>query len=207
MHLPHIRVLPYQGKPASLYCWLICGSTITIKIKIKIYTVGCDIAFYFLIPFSIILFVCVRLAMTLRAARRQAMNRHGVRNTDSSVTTMLVLLLGVFLVCQIPGIFNRINGVLYRLHERSHFVGDIVLSHFVWPICTNINSSVNCPIYLAYNKHFRSQLCQRCTRGSTINHDYELTWSKINSILKRPAIGRTTKKWNNVSHKISRSFE
>ena len=140
-----------------------------------IYMVGCDSAFYTLIPFSILLYVCVRLAMTLRAARRQAMNRHGTRNADTSVTTMLVVLLGIFLVCQIPGIFNRINGVLYRLYGRGHFVWDKVLIFLVWPICTIFNSSVNCLIYLTYNKQFRRKICQRCTRGSTINHDYELT--------------------------------
>ena len=141
-----------------------------------IYMAGCDSAFYSVTPFSILFFVCVRLAMTLRAARRQAMNRHGTRSADTRVTTMLVVLLGVFLVCQIPGIFDRINGILYRLYGRSNLVEDIVLTYLVWPICTIFNSSVNCLIYLAYNKQFRRKLCQGCTRGSTINYDYELTW-------------------------------
>ena len=138
-----------------------------------IYVVGCDITFRFLTPFSILLYVCVRLTMTLRAARRHEINRHGAHNADTRVTTMLVVFLGVFLVCQTPSIYIRISIVLTRgliSHER-----DMVMYYLFSPLCILFNSSVNCLIYLAYNKQFRRNLCQRCTRGPTINTAYGLT--------------------------------
>ena len=140
-----------------------------------IYVVGCDITFRFLIPFSILLYVCVHLSMSLHAARRQQINRHGARSTDTRVTTMLVVLLGVFLFCQTPNICMRIFDVLYRLYGLRCPGGHKVMDFLLSPLCTIFNSSVNCLIYLAYNKQFRRKLPQRCTRRSTMNYGYEVT--------------------------------
>ena len=177
-----------------------------------IYVVGCDITFRFLVPVSILLYVCVRLAMTLRAATRQQMIRHGTHNTDTRVTTMLVVFLGVFLVCQTPSIYMRISFVLTRVYGRIILERDMVMYYLFSPLCIIFNSSVNCLIYLAYNKQFRRKLCQRCTRGSTTNPAYELTWSKINftsegrSYVERPLSGMTSSGKNSWSFEWSRDI-
>ena len=62
------------------------------------YTFGCQIIGIFLFPFCMLLLFCVRIALSLHAARQQPINRHGVR-PDTKMTSMLLLLLGIFLVC------------------------------------------------------------------------------------------------------------
>ena len=63
-----------------------------------IYMLGCDTIGIFLIPFCMLLFSCVRITLSLRAARRHPINRHGER-PDTRTTSMLLILLGIFLVC------------------------------------------------------------------------------------------------------------
>ena len=135
-----------------------------------IYVVGCDITFRYVIPLSLLLYFCVRLVLTLRAVRRvPQINRHGGRNVNNRITMMLVVLLGVFLVCQTPNILTRIWDI-FVLYEFSFLCEwSYMVINYISPLCIIFNSSVNCLIYIVYNGRFRRMLCKGCIHRSEIS--------------------------------------
>ena len=140
-----------------------------------IYEFGCNVMFRFLIPFGMLLFFTARIIITLRASRRKQLGRHGGHQVDRKLTSMLLVLLGVFLVCHV-----YIWGVAIALllHDLGHAECDfiILLCAFITAhILYVLNSSVNCLIYIVYLKEFRRLLCKKRTDRAQQNQDYELS--------------------------------
>ena len=135
-----------------------------------IYTIGCNAMFRYLIPFVMLLFFCVRIVTALRASRRQQLDRIGRQQVDTKITSMLLVLLGVFLVCHVSiWIWNFLH-----IFSSIPFIY-MAFGVPVIDVLYILNSSVNCLIYLIYIKQFRRLLCGRCTRCLHQNQDYELT--------------------------------
>ena len=139
-----------------------------------IYHVGCKLIFCFLIPLAMLSFFCVRLITSLRASRWQPKDHHGGRHTNRSVTSMLVVLLGIFLACHIPNHLQSIlrtvfvHGLHYPSPREVSILGDI------FNIILLMNSSVNWIIYFVYIREFRRLQCKRCSNGAKQGEDYEM---------------------------------
>ena len=155
------------------------GSALSVKALIEnklyfyIYHVGCAWTFRFLIPAGMLIFFCVRLIIALRVARKQPITRHGAHQDDTRITSMLVFLLGIFLIYQIcVYVIALLNMFLpMQRHIRIWLYATfpvIKLSHI-------LNSSVNWLIYVAYIKEFRKILCECCTCSSQQNHVRDLS--------------------------------
>ena len=140
-----------------------------------IYIVGCDIMFRFLLPLGMLMYFCIRLIVILRVARRHPMNRHNGRDVDASITSMLVILLGIFLVCQSPNILSRILDVFIARGVHSLCPWNQTVIIYMSPTLIIFNSSINCLIYIAYINQFRQMLSEGYTHPPEQNHDYELT--------------------------------
>ena len=134
---------------------------------------GCIAVITFLIPFCMLLFFCVRIIITLRASRSRQLGRIGGQQVDRKVTSMVLVLLGIFLVCQlyswIVTLLSHIPVDIFPRHMGFFYAEPIMDVLFIF------NSSVNCLIYLVYMKEFRRLLCGKGTHRSPQNQDYELT--------------------------------
>ena len=145
----------------------------TNRLYYYIYVSGCDVLFTFLIPFCMLVFFIVLIVIAFRASRRQQLGRHGGLLADTRVTSMLLVLLGVFLIYHV---YSWILNLLLELSVNYFPHGYIPLRYalqiaFMLAI---VNSSVNCLIYLVYTKEFRLLLCERCIHCSSLNQDCEL---------------------------------
>ena len=133
-----------------------------------IYFLGFYFTFIFIIPFSTLTFFCVRLITALRAARTLRVGFHGARQVDTRVTSMLVVLFIVSLVCHAANILDMI----------LHLAGLKYIWVFIYAIAdisVILNSSLNCVIYLVYIKTFRVMLCKICNNSLRLAQDYELS--------------------------------
>ena len=135
-----------------------------------LYNIGCNVMFRFLIPFSLLLFFCFRIIIALRASKRQALGRHGGQQADAKITSMLLVLLCVFLVCNVSVWITFI--VFFSQNPRTYIRTSYAIP--VIGVLYIFNSSANCLIYIIYIKEFRKLLCARCTHCSHQNEDYEL---------------------------------
>ena len=138
-----------------------------------IYFIGCQIICVVLIPFCMLLLFCVRITIALRAGRRQQINRHGER-LSTRTTSMLVTLLGIFLVCQ------SYWGIQMILAASVPWTPYAIYSGFFSACLILINSSVNLLIYVLYMKEFRKILCKKCGHRPEPSQVYELTRRDIN---------------------------
>ena len=139
-----------------------------------IYHVGCKIIFCFLIPFAMLSFFCVRLITSLNASRRRPIEHHGGRITNTRVTSMLVVLLVIFLACHIP---NHLHSILRTVFVHSlHYpsAGPVTILGDILNIILFVNSSVNWVIYFVYIREFRRLQCKICTNGMGEGQYYEM---------------------------------
>ena len=133
-----------------------------------IYYLGFYFTFIFIIPFGMLIFFCVRLITALRGVRTLRVDFHGTRRVDTKVTSMLVVLLVVSLVCHTANILDMI----------LHLAGLKYIWGFIYAIAdisVILNSSLNCVIYLVYIKTFRVMLCKICNNSLGLTQDYELS--------------------------------
>ena len=124
-----------------------------------------------LIPSCVLLFFCVRIIAALCESRRQPMDRIGDPLREIRVTSMVLVLLGIVLVCH----------CFWWIHFSCVFFLPNAPDKKLWLdyswSCSNgfliLNSSVNCLIYSEYSIQFRRTLC---CHQSTTQQDVELTW-------------------------------
>ena len=128
-----------------------------------------------LIPFSMLLFFTVRIIIALRASRRQQLGRHGGYQVDRKLTSMLLVLLGVFLVCHV---FIRIMSLALNLYQFGYRDADflsLLFGYTMGRVLYVLNSSVNCLIYIVFLKEFRGLLCKQRIHRAQQNEQYELS--------------------------------
>ena len=133
-----------------------------------IYELGCNVIFRFLVPLCVLLFFFVRIVIALRASRDQQLGRYGGLQVDRKLTSMLLVLLGVFLVCH-ASIWLML--LVVELHDYGLCDFSSVIIYLLYAlqlICILIilNSSFNCLIYFVYMKEFRELLCEKCANPS-----------------------------------------
>ena len=129
-----------------------------------IYFCGVHFICLFSIPFTMLLFFCVRLIAALRTATRRTIKRHGGNQVDTRITSMLVILIAVFLFCQaFLWLYNILRigpPVTPCIGINSLYIRVFVYTLFIF------NSSVNFVIYLVYLKEFRRRLCTKYCHSS-----------------------------------------
>ena len=129
-----------------------------------IYFCGVHLICVFSIPFVVLVFFCVRLMAALRSAMRQPIGRHGGgKEIDTRITSMLVILIAVFLFCH--GIFWVYNSRKFIFRTSSPVtpcinIKSLYIRVFLYMVFIS-NSSVNCFIYLVYLREFRRKLCPK----------------------------------------------
>ena len=131
-----------------------------------IWYIGSGLVAGSLIPFSLLLGFCVRIIATLRASRKNA-DRHGNRRQDSSVTSMVLVLLGIFLVCHTFSWVHILLGVL--LPKTVYWYNVLSYAYFCKEILLIFNSSVNWLLYFVHIREFRWKLCKICYQQSGAN--------------------------------------
>ena len=144
------------------------------KWYLYIYRIGLYFMFGSLIPFGFLTFFCVRVIITLYAARRQPIDRHGDRLQETRVTSMVLVLLGIFVVCHVYW-WIQLFCVCFLPADTVH--------RYIWgtyglsfaELVIILNSSVNCWIYCAFFNKFRRALCTKCSHRSETNQAYEMS--------------------------------
>ena len=128
-----------------------------------IYAVGCHLVFRFIIPFGMLLFFCVRLTSSLRAARNQPRITHRGHLGNTRITVMLIILIGIFIACYAPNFLYRILVVFY-IHGFYFTSSQLVIRivQDIARILIMVNSCTNWFIYFAYMKEFRKKQCAKC---------------------------------------------
>ena len=138
-----------------------------------IYRVGFYLIFGSVFPVGMLIFFYVRIVTTLRAMDRQTMDRHGNHPQGTRVTSMVLLILAVFLVQNIHSwiLASLVIGLpdkflIWTYHAVS--CAEMLLI---------LNSSVNWLIYVVYIKEFRRTVSERCCHCLNKRQVYELSSS------------------------------
>ena len=192
-----------------------------------IYELGCNVILRFLIPFCVLLFFFVRIVIALRASRDQQLGRYGGLQMDRKLTSMLLVLLGVFLVCHVCIWLMLLVVELhdYGLRDFSSVIIYLLYALQLISILIILNSSFNCLIYFVYMKEFRKLLCEKracpsfaskikitnfqnlrkttLKKATMLTGDIETNWpnnSKYNEVTKTSA---SPTRWHITQHPYS----
>ena len=112
------------------------------------------------IPLVLVTFFTVRLTWAIRIARKQRVELRVQHRTESKVTTMLVVVLAVFLVCQTPAMIKQVLN--YTLPEEITSCGTPFYNFsYISGVVVMLNSAINCIIYVAFNEQFRQLVCSK----------------------------------------------
>ena len=141
-----------DGSPCLVYTLL------ANKWYYYIWYLGTSLVCGSLIPFSILLFICVRIITTLRVTRSQQLDRHGDRVQNSSVTSMVLVLLGIFLMCHTYSWLYILCKVL--LPESPYWYRVLSYAYMWKEVFIIFNQAINWVIYFVYIKEFRRTLCK-----------------------------------------------
>ena len=141
-----------------------------------IYYFGCDAVFRFLIPFTVLLFIAVRLCVALRDAQKHSLVRHGGLTLRNQVTRMLIVLQVVFLACHTPPMLARLLSHLNI--EKQKCGGFLYYMHHITDTLIILNSSVNCLIYAIFMSEFRRKLCGISNRDSSYSSMYSTAYTE-----------------------------
>ena len=115
------------------------------------------------IPVVWLVFVTVRLLQSLHSSRRRRMElSEGQRQgqTDRRAEWMVVVVLIVFLICHTSLPMSETLGYLNVVKRGSSVCDGFYFIMFkICYLMIYFNSSVNCIIYLTFNRNFRLMLC------------------------------------------------
>ena len=122
------------------------------------------VLFFFLIPFGTIVILGIMIICEIRSTIKNGIRRHGQQNTHNSVNRLVFVIIIVFLICETPAMVLRIMHMILS-YEPGRYEYAIYIDIYLLPIsdvlCV-LNSSINFPIYVVFNKTFRKTLCIRC---------------------------------------------
>ena len=117
----------------------------------------------YVIPVLIMLFITVRLRQSLYSSMQQRMQmREGQSHTkdDRGPDVMVIVILIVFMICHTGYPLGTIlEYVLVNTSGGINFIGVYCAMLAAFKTFILINSSVNCLIYIKFNRRFRKTLC------------------------------------------------
>ena len=139
-----------------------------VRLFYRIYDTICLLIFLLVLPIVTLTVITIRLIKALKAHRRMQLEMQSrSQQNDGGVTFSLVIVVIVFIVCQVP------TFVLYALNEvlpSDAFDCGSVMFYFggIVDLLIALNSSINFFIYIVANKAFRGVLVEkvfgRCTK-------------------------------------------
>ena len=115
------------------------------------------------IPFLILLFVTVKILIVLGKRGNIRRSMQSSYTSQNNISTILICILIVFIICHFPEI---VNGISRRLPSVDSSCGSLM--HYFYSlqgVGFLLNSSINGFIYFGLNKHFRSALLSHCYFG------------------------------------------
>ena len=123
----------------------------------------------FITPFGVILILGVKVVFAIHSNRTKLIRRHSKRaKSDNPVTRLVLIILLVFLICQIPALVNQLLWIILPDDVRNcggfqfYFRG-------IANVFAIMNSAVNFPIYMVLNKTFRNKVCSMFRKTSTVD--------------------------------------
>ena len=129
------------------------------------YTVYCIIFVYVLwtgVPLFILTLLTIRLIKAMKAHRRMQLEMNSLHNKqDGNMTSALVMVVIVFIICHVPIVVLSMLGTLVPMLTRSE-VWFIV--NYILEVLLILNSAVNFAIYTLANKRFREVLTKTICR-------------------------------------------
>ena len=122
------------------------------------------LVFLLVLPILIITVLTIRLIKAMKAHRRMQLDMQSrSQSDDSNVTFALVIVIIVFIACQVPTFVQCVLWEVLPYHAR--LCGGIVhyLGYMTTPLVT-LNSAVNFFIYILTNRRFRDVLLKHVCR-------------------------------------------
>ena len=152
------------------------GTTYTAKVSYsglltnKLYNIVHDNILYFIfnlaLPVFILMLLNIRMILALKAFRRTRMEMQSVgQQQDNNITFVLIIVVTVFIICQVPALINR---VMWNVapDETRQCGGFQYYLHHIANMLVIFNSAINFVIYVLFNKRFRHVLIQTvCCRA------------------------------------------
>ena len=125
--------------------------------------------FLLVLPILVLSVITIRLITAMKAHRRMQLEmQSGSQQNDSNVTFALVIVVIVFIACQVPTFFHYVLWDVLPFKDR--LCGGF-LFHFgpIINVLVTLNSSINFLIYIIANKTFRDVLMVKvCGRRTMI---------------------------------------
>ena len=130
----------------------------------KLYYIVYDNILYFIfnlaLPVFVLMLLNIRMIKALKASRRTRIEMQSVRQQqDNNITFVLIIIVTVFIICQVPALINRV--VWTVTPDEARQCGDF--QFYMRPIANMLvifNSAINFVIYVLFNKRFRLVLIQ-----------------------------------------------
>ena len=152
------------------------GTTYTAKVtysgllSYKLYNIVHESILYFIfilaLPIFILMLLSIRMILALKASRRTRIEMQSVRQQqDNNITFVLIIVVTVFMVCQVPALINRVMWTVMPVEARRCGGFQFYLQHIA-NMLVIFNSAINFVIYVVFNKRFRHVLIQTvCCRA------------------------------------------
>ena len=149
-----------------------------------VYDTVCLLIFLLVLPILTLTVITIRLIKAMKEHRRMQLEMQSrSQQNDSNVTFALVIVVTVFIVCQVPTFFMY---VLYDVlpFEALDCGGSLFYLGPIVDMLVTLNSSINFVIYIIANKAFRDVLvgkvCGRRTQIPVVTaHEMDSTSSYL----------------------------
>ena len=136
----------------------------------KLYYIVYDNILYFIfnlaLPVLILMLLNIRMILALKAFHRKRLEMQSVRQQqDNNITFVLIIIVTVFIICQVPALINRVMWNVAPDEARQCGGFQFYLRHIA-NMLVIFNSAINFVIYVFFNKRFRLVLIQTaCCRA------------------------------------------
>ena len=139
-----------------------------VRLFYRIYDTICLLIFLLVLPILTLTVITTRLIKAMKAHRRMQLEMQSrSQQNDGGVTFALVIVVIVFIVCQVP---TFVDYALGEVLPYEAFDCGSVMFYFggIVDLLITLNSSINFVIYIVANKAFRGVLVEkvfgRCTK-------------------------------------------
>lgn len=145
----------------------------------EIYFIYAYLCIMFLLPFSVLTVLNILLIRAVRKARATRNCMSSTNPKDTNLTVMLIVVINVFLGCQLPALIDNIVFAMFQ-HEQLqcsvHWVRFTTISNLL----VVLNSAINFILYCLLSKRFRRIFLKIfCIRKSEPKFKYPVRQSSV----------------------------
>ncbi|XP_054652735.1 B2 bradykinin receptor [Dunckerocampus dactyliophorus] len=144
---------------------------------------GMLIIFSFIIPISIIAFCTVTI---IRALKKQSVARFNAEKSEQKATTLVLVVLVVFLICWVPLHFTTVLDVLHRTNVMGgcRLEAVIAICNQIFAYLAFFNSVINPILYVIVGKNFRKKVQEVCKQWAVSTVTTASTRSNTSATLR-----------------------